>query len=85
MEKIKTVAGFTRHFGEPKPSMLEDMTQEFISTYHRHGVDPMELVEGFGIDWLQLLLEYNENIEEYELCAIFRDLINDYIETKTSK
>ena len=85
MEEIKTVVGFTRHFGEPKPSMLEDMTQEFISTYHRHGVDPMELVEGFGIDWLQLLLKYNENIEEYELCAIFRDLINDYIETKTSK
>ena len=83
MEEIKTVAGFKKHFGEPKNVMLEEMTQEFISTYHRFGVDPLELVEGFGVDWLQLLLEYNEDIEEYELCAIFRDLINDYIETKT--
>jgi hypothetical protein len=28
-------------------------------------------------------MNYNEDVEEYELCAIFRDLINDYIETKT--
>ena len=28
-------------------------------------------------------MDYNEDIEEYELCAIFRDLINEYIETKT--
>jgi hypothetical protein len=84
MNEIKTVAGFMKQFGEPKPDMLEEMTQEFISTYHRLGVDPMELVEGFGIDWLQLLLQYNEDIEEYELCAIFRDLINDYIETNTN-
>ena len=83
MEDFKTVAGFKRQFGKPKVEMLDDMTQEFISAYHRHGVDPFELVDGFGIDWVQLLLKHNENIEEYELCAIFRDLINDYIETKT--
>ena len=85
MNDIKTVAGFKKRFGEPKKDMLTDMTQEFISTYHRHGVDPFELVDGFGIDWVQLLMSYNEEIEEYELCAIFRDLINDYIETKTNK
>ena len=27
-------------------------------------------------------MDYNESIEEYELCAVFRDVINDYIETK---
>jgi len=82
MEQLKTVEGFIKHFGEPKPDMLVELTQEFISTYHRHGVDPFELVDGFGLDWVNLLLKYNEEIEEYELCAIFRDLINDYIETK---
>jgi len=83
-EDFKTVADFKRHFGEPKEAMLIDLTQEFISAYHRHGVDPFELVDGFGLDWVQLLMSYNEEIEEYELCAIFRDLINDYIETKTN-
>ena len=78
MEQLKTVDGFIKHFGEPKPDMLSDMSGEFISTYHRLGVDAMELVEGFGVDWVELLLQYNEEIEEYELCAIFRDLINDY-------
>jgi thiamine monophosphate synthase len=77
-EEIKTVAGFKKQFGEPKETMLVDLTQKFISTYHRHGVDPIELVEGFGIDWVQLLMKYNEEVEEYELCAIFRDLIKDY-------
>jgi hypothetical protein len=49
-----------------------------METYHRIDTDPYELVDGFGIDWLELLLKYNEKREEYELCAIFRDLINDY-------
>ena len=84
-ENWKTVAGFKKTFGEPKEGMLMDLSQEFIEGYHRHGVDPYELVDGFGVDWVQLLMSYNEEIEEYELCAIFRDLINDYIETKTGK
>jgi hypothetical protein len=77
-EEIKTVEGFIKHFGEPKKAMLMDLTQEFIDSYHRFGVDPIELVDGFGVDWVQLLMKYNEEVEEYELCAIFRDLINDY-------
>ena len=84
-ENWKTVAGFKKTFGEPKEGMLMDLSQEFIEAYHRYGTDPYELVDGFGIDWVQLLMSYNEEIEEYELCAIFRDLINDYIETKTTK
>jgi len=84
-ENWKTVEGFKKTFGEPKQAMLMDLTQEFIDSYHRYGVDPYELVNGFGVDWVELLMKYNEDIEEYELCAIFRDLINDYIETKTTK
>ena len=82
-ENWKTVEGFKKTFGEPKETMLMDLSQEFIEAYHRYGTDPYDLVEGFGIDWVELLMKYNEEIEEYELCAIFRDLINDYIETKT--
>lgn len=77
-EEIKSVEGFIKHFGQPKEGMLMDLTQEFIDAYHRHGVDPIDLVEGFGVDWVQLLMSYNEKVEEYELCAVFRDLINDY-------
>ena len=82
-EEIKTVEGFRKHFGETREGMLMDLTQEFIEAYHRHGVDPFELVDGFGLDWVKLIMNYNESVEEYELCAIFRDLINDYIEIKT--
>ena len=81
-EVIRTVAGFKKLFGEPKTGMLMDLSNEFIDSYHRYGTDPFELVDGFGLDWVKLIMDYNESIEEYELCAVFRDLINDYIETK---
>ena len=74
-----SVSEFISAFGkQPSETDLKRITQNFIKAYHRHGVDPVELVDGFGIDWVELLLKYNEQIEEYELCAIFRDLINDY-------
>lgn len=78
----KTVKAFIKNFGEPTKDMLMNLSQEFITAYHRLGVDPIELVDGFGVDWVELLMKYNEEIEEYELCAIFRDLINDYEQLK---
>ena len=81
-ENWKTVEGFKKTFGEPKKAMLMDLTQEFVEAYHRLGTDPIDLVNGFGVDWVELLMKYNEDIEEYELCAIFRDLINDYKQLK---
>ena len=77
--KKVSIDEFIQMFGtEPSDENLHIMTQQFVKTYLTFGVDPIELVEGFGMDWVQTLLEYNEQIEEYELCAIFRDLINDY-------
>jgi hypothetical protein len=74
-----SVDGYMKAFGKlPSDNDLGNITQGFMETYHRMDTDPYELVDGFGIDWLELLLKYNEKREEYELCAIFRDLINDY-------
>ena len=64
--------------GIPDEEDLSVLTQEFVRAYHRFETDPYELISGFGVDWLELLLEHNVEKEEYELCALFRDLINDY-------
>ena len=64
--------------GIPDEEDLSVLTQEFVRAYHRFETDPFELISGFGVDWLELLLEHNVEKEEYELCALFRDLINDY-------
>lgn len=64
--------------GIPDDEDLDILTQEFLSAYHRLETDPFELISGFGIDWLELLLDHNVEKEEYELCTIFRDLINDF-------
>ena len=63
-ENWKTVEGFIKTFGEPKKAMLMDLTQEFVEAYHRLGTDPYELVDGFGVDWIELLMKYNEGIED---------------------
>ena len=70
---------YVRVYGElPSHTMLKGMTQEFIKSYHAIGVDSMQLVDGYGLDWIRSLLTHNEEVEEYELCTIFRDLIIEY-------
>ena len=74
-----SVDGYMKAFGKlPSDNDLGNITQSFMEAYHRMDTDPYELIHGFGIDWLELLLKYNEKREEYELCAIVRDLNNDY-------
>ena len=74
---------YVRIYGElPSHTVLKGMTQEFIKSYHTLGVDSMHLVDGYGLDWIESLLTHNEEVEEYELCTIFRDLIIEY-ETTT--
>lgn len=62
----------------PEDDDLDVLTQDFLGVYHTEGVDPFKLVGSFGIDWLELLLEHNVEKEEYEICSVFRDLINDF-------
>jgi len=70
---------YVRIYGElPSHTVLKGMTQEFIKSYHTLGVDSMHLVDGYGLDWIESLLTHNEEVEEYELCTIFRDLIIEY-------
>ena len=74
---------YVRIYGElPSHTVLKRMTQEFVKSYHTLGVDSMHLVDGYGLDWIESLLTHNEEVEEYELCTIFRDLIIEY-ETAT--
>ena len=70
---------YVKIYGElPSHTMLKGMTQEFIKSYHTLSVDSMQLVDGYGLDWIRSLLTHNEEVEEYELCVIFRDLIIEY-------
>mgnify|MGYP006203801591 CR=1 FL=1 len=76
---------YVKIYGElPSYTVLKGMTQEFIKSYHTLGVDSMHLVDGYGLDWIESLLTHNEEVEEYELCTIFRDLIIEY-ETATKE
>ena len=80
-----SIDDYLRMYGElPSHRVLKGMTQEFIKSYHTLGVDSLHLVDGYGLDWMEALITYNEEVEEYELCAMFRDLIIAY-ETATKE
>ena len=80
-----TVEGFRRTFGEPKEAMLMDMSQEFMTAYHKSWINEVDLVDGFGLDWLELLLDYNERNEEYELCSIYKEVITNHKRLEKNK
>lgn len=72
---------FEKLFGKVRPNVCKSLTQDFLKAYHRldyDGENEGKLVLGFGLDWLNKLLEFNEGVEEYETCAILHELIQKY-------
>ena len=75
------VLEFMDLFGvEPTDEDKDILTQVFMKNYMSTDIESTEainkLIDKWGLDWLQLFLEHNEEKEEYELCAILRDTIN---------
>lgn len=76
-----SVEKFEQLFGKVRPNVCKTLTQDFMKAYHRMdyvGSKEENLVKGFGLDWVQKLLEYNESVEEYEICAVMYELIQKY-------
>lgn len=74
-----TIDDFSDLFGEPTEDDLYDITQAYMKQYHTHGEEFVPIIiDAYGKEWVEFLLKYNENVEEYELCSIFRDHLNDY-------
>ena len=57
---------------------LSALTQIWIRHYHRIGDSnkgKWNLLDLFGREWTSLLLVHNEEVEEYELCAIIHEYL----------
>jgi hypothetical protein len=76
---MMTLVEYKEQFGKlPNNKDCEAMSKKFIKAVKAGLISNTELVDGFGYDWTQYLLEYNTKIEEYERCAIIRDVLADY-------
>lgn len=78
---------FVDIFGEPNDLDLYDLTQSYIKLYMKQGDDECipYIVDMYSEEWMNILLNYNERVEEYELCAILKSHIDIYKEeVKTS-
>jgi hypothetical protein len=77
-----TIKDWKDMFGEPTMEDLFDITQAYIKQYHDHGDEYVPiLIDAYGISWVEYLLRYNEEVEEYELCSILKSHIDSYKET----
>lgn len=78
---------FVGIFGEPNDLDLYDLTQAYIKLYMKQGDDECipYIVDMYSEEWMNILLNYNERVEEYELCAIIKSHLDIYKkELKTS-
>lgn len=64
-------------FGEPTEEDLEIMTQIMIDDIHR--LTHLKVVDKWGLDWIKRILDFNVQVEEYELCAVFKDVMDGVI------
>ena len=78
---------FVSIFGEPNDEDLFDLSQAYIKLYMKQGDDDCIpfVVDSYGDKWVYQFLKYNERVEEYELCSLFKEHLDIYKkELKTS-
>jgi len=71
---------YTTLFGELDEETLHSLSQVFFNHYHRLGVKVEPLVDNWGLDWVWEIMKHNERTEEYELCSIIKDIVDEYTE-----
>ena len=71
---------FVGIFGEPNDEDLFDLTQSYIKLYMKQMDDDCIpfVVDAYGEKWINAFLNYNIRIEEYELCALFKEHLEIY-------
>lgn len=71
---------FIELFNEPTDEDIHILSQCFIKSYLRTNIDKEteigNLIGKWGLDWLDLFLDYNQRVEEYELCSIIKDVMD---------
>ena len=74
-----SIKDFSELFGEPTEEDMFDITQAYMKQYHTHGEDFIPvIIEAYSKEWVEYILKYNEGVEEYELCSIIRDHLDEY-------
>lgn len=65
---------FVDMFDEPTDEDMYIMTQLLIQDIH--DFNNSKVIDKWGIDWIKWILEFNVDVEEYELCARFKEVMD---------
>ena len=65
---------FIDMFGKWNHEDMIILTQVFLDDYMKEIVD---IYDKWGLSWMYEMMKFNEGQEEYEICSIIRDIIND--------
>lgn len=66
-------------FDEPTTEDLEILTQLLIKDVHAFTHN--QVIDKWGLEWMQYILDFNVEVEEYELCATFKEIIDEEFKT----
>lgn len=71
---------FVSIFGEPNDEDMFDISQSYIKLYMKQTDDDCIpfVVDSYGKRWVEEFLNYNVRMEEYELCALFKEHLDIY-------
>ena len=64
---------FENMFGLPTEDDYKILTQLLVKDVHKRTA--IFVIDKWGLSWIQDILKFNEGVEEYELCSIFKELI----------
>lgn len=64
---------FEGMFGKPTEEDYKILTQLLVKDIHKRTA--VFVIDKWGLSWIQDILKFNEGVEEYELCSIFKELI----------
>lgn len=65
-------------FGKPTNEDMRILTQAFLADYHVYdNIHSTNIYDRWGLAWIYEIMEFNARIEEYEISALLRDIIQD--------
>ena len=67
-------------FDEPTTEDLQILTQLLIKDVHAFTHN--QVIDKWGLEWMKYILNFNVEVEEYELCATFKEVIDEEFKTK---
>lgn len=64
----------------PSDKLLKELSHTLVTFCKEGEITPLRICEILGIDWMEILLKWNEDIEDYTTCELIWSCITQWRE-----